>query len=88
MKPPSRPATSSPDSKEEVEACIVEVNVINRVTVQRLVARVATDEIPPGGTPTAGAASSLSPPPTPPRSLCSRVEIDSRSVRRKHYSKM
>ena len=24
MKPPSRPATSSPDSKEEVEACIVE----------------------------------------------------------------
>ena len=49
MKPPSRPATSSPDSKEEVEACIVEVNVINRVTVQRLVARVATDEIPPGG---------------------------------------
>jgi hypothetical protein len=49
VKPPSRPATSSPDSKEEVEACIVEVNVINRVTVQRLVARVATDEIPPGG---------------------------------------
>ena len=27
----------------------MEVNVINRVTVQRLVARVATDEIPPGG---------------------------------------
>ena len=33
---------------EEVEACIVEVNVICRATVQRLVAQLAIDEIPPG----------------------------------------